>query len=199
MPETSLGAPSIDRHWLWAARTATVLSMLAVCMQVVEVMRRLFYEFGPFFLLVGLPVLIPYVLILERLRARSAKKGLALAVGWGSLIMCVSGLLLLASVTLYGTLLALTNAALVAAVIQTYYKMRPEPGDRPTLARGFGTAVFFLIFTFFLFYMVLTNQPSRIAANEASATSSLRALVTAQNKYANTNPEKGFATALAGC
>ena len=116
----------------------------------------IFFVFGPdaIGLMVVTLILLPYGRVLWHERKRAVKSGLALAIGWGSLMFIFpayeTAFLMIAPerdtwMTRAGLgLFALSQAALVTGVIKTYYKLDREPKDAITLAWGIAQAVLHL-------------------------------------------------------
>jgi hypothetical protein len=152
--------------------------------------------------LLGLPYVGHYLLTLWRLRAQTPKRGLALAVGTGSVVFVIAICLLVfvgpsqdwgwKPISYLGSL-ALVQALLVASAIRTYYSMPREAGDRKILWVGFKYgAAYLLIFLVGFAIWAPNSLRNPVAANQASAVGSLRTIDTAAltylSKYANGFP-----------
>jgi hypothetical protein len=161
----------------------------------------------PFFLL---PVWAPYAVVLLRLRSRKlqeVKKGLAVAVAGGSAALVLAILLAFVRHDALGfegrtfvaglAAFALTQTVLVAGAINTYYSLERAPGDGHLLRTRFALlgAWAFVVLLLALISAPISPEVKRIAANEASATFTLRTLVTAELTYAQTYPS-GFTDGL---
>jgi type IV pilus assembly protein PilA len=96
---------------------------------------------------------------------------------------------------LFPAFLLVLPVASAAIAIRVYYLMKPEPGDKRTLAKGYGGAIFCLFLTA-LFMPNLIDGHHRGSRNEASAVGSLRSINTSEVTYASTYG-KSFSPTLA--
>lgn len=200
-----------DLRWLRATRALAFFSLLLVVITAVP----------PFFdtpadgatslivVLFTAPLWLPYLWIVLRLRAKNAtsqKKGLALAVAYGSCIL-VPVVISVVVVPIEQSLrawktegpvavFALLQLFLVVSSVKAYYRMKPEPGDRRILRNRFawGLVSFFILVSAAIHIPCLLR--SKLAANEASAIGELRTICTAQSSYAEKHPDKSFAAGL---
>src|SRR3990172_1545479 len=177
--ETTLPTPEVDRGRVRAVRIATVACLLVTLPSLI------------------LPVM--FALVLWRLRQRTVKKGLALAVGMGSvgwiaLALVVSPIAKPGDWPFWWVLLCgVAQAFLVQAAVRTYYTMASEPGDRRMLvSTGFGPPVaaalmLFLAFVFVIEFFLFPRHPeSHAPHNEYAAVSVLIATNSAASSYAST-------------
>ncbi len=156
------------------------------------------------------PLGFPYLVILGRLMPRSQrKKGLALAICMGGVMLVIAVFVLLAvsggpaegsyrrmvwAVSVGGAALMIAaQAAMIIGAIQTYHSLPREPLDGRTLRRSATTtAVLFLLYFVFAATGIPGTVRSRTSANESSAVGALRTLNTSALTYAETYPKTGF-------
>jgi hypothetical protein len=195
--------PPVNRLWLLGIRIAALLGPLVfwvIILRPVFQIPRLYVSCGlarppkpDFPPLAGLLVTVPYVYILHALTGRPRKSGLAVALAMGSLAFLVSALTLVVMVedgasssghaVLVGVL-ALSQGALVATAIGTYYSIGREPGDHRTLALGaVPTALYLALFCFvWLPRMLIIGDPAPLGG----PVESLRTINAAEVTYAST-------------
>lgn len=202
---------SLSTRWLWGVRTAAGLSTLPLC---VTTFRTLFPGFRDpcadqpgASLLVLIPLTAPYLHIQFELGRRTQKRGLALAVVTGSVWFVIGILIVWVWLTerkiseglvkgLLTLILTLTQAALVASAIKTYYAMAREPRDRRALGWGFGAFLIYACTAAFFAISLPSLVRSAQGANQASAVGSLRTINAAQITYWHTYGS-GYSASLA--
>ncbi len=207
-PPTSAAVPQIpetpvSKGWLRVVRIATLVLLTPVGLCILLASIGLF----PFGLLLGGAFALYAWWLFSRLFGAKVKEGLAGAVGAGGAIVMIAviiGLLIIDQTQekiwqawAAASLTVLLSGILPAAAIRTYYTTRREPGDGRILAKGLVRGALFL---FILFTPMAIAIPSflrnPIAANQASAVSSLRTINTAEVTYASTY-DHGFTPSLA--
>jgi hypothetical protein len=206
-PQSEVSGSQLSLWRLRAVRTLALCSMLAI---LVPWYAAIFSDFGRrdlFELLIPIlffPLWLPYAWVFWGLRsnadAHTVKKALALTLGCGSLIFLLCSFLLYVtsfdadrlSAIAYALVVLLQIALLVGAVT-AYYSMKREPKDLQILA----TRIWVPIVGIAAAAIVVPNisVPKR-ASNEASSVGALRTINTAQAYYAQTHPDKGFASSL---
>ena len=142
IPGTPLVEKRVDTPWLWRVRIATVFSMLLVVVLAIVSWQRVFGDTEAFVSYWAAEVL--YLLILRRLLwAKPKKTGLPLAIGTGSLMFVLSGILCLQRYSnfewmsqSYFLLFALTQAALVGSAIKAFRSSQREGGANGRLKTG---------------------------------------------------------------
>ncbi|MGH9581083.1 MAG: hypothetical protein ACRD2R_08820 [Terriglobales bacterium] len=197
-----LPEPVLNRRALWQVRVAAIVSLVIMAAAVAGDDSRL----AAFLVPLG----VPYLVILGRLvGARWRKKGLALAISMGAVMLLVAVFVLLGVasdlspkgsyarrvwVISGGTVLMITaQLAMMLGAVRTYRSLPQEPLDRLTLRRSaVTTAVLFFLYFLFAATAIPSTLRSRTAANEASAVGTLRNLNTAARTYANSYPAIGF-------
>ncbi len=214
-------AREVNRRWLWGVRISTLVSILLLFVPPYLVVPHLgdpCADVSLAWLVVPLVALVPYLVILWRLRTTLAKgasnihKGVALAVPWG-LMVCLITLLvgwwwisqsnraeLVSPLGMGGwVLLGLSQLALVASAIKPYFLMALRAADWRILKRNSaGAGIFlFMILIVWVGSQLPLSSGGRRAANEYSTVGSLRTINSAQIYYADMSPEKGFAATLA--
>ncbi len=196
--EASPIAPRAGTRWLWAVRVTVFLSALF-----------------PFLILRGdvlfglMVFAIGYLLVLIRLHIKPVKGGLAWAVGMGSVGLLLGWRFLSILLSWAGgegqvrwwvgiSVFALSQAALVATAIKTYYTLGREVGDTRKLVGGFAVSTIFLIIAMLppaAEDPLYGNRP-KVLANQASAVGALRTINQSEINYASTY-EAGFSPSMA--
>lgn len=137
---------------------------------------------------------IPYLMILVKLRARTRKKGLALAACWGGAVALGLVPLFVDAVT-RGSIppeyravflvVCMLHALLFAAAVNAFRRLPREAADRSTFLLAFCGTPFLLLLAFM--GMVDRQRPphTRAYLNEFSAIGSLRKIRTASESYAS--------------
>jgi hypothetical protein len=159
-------------------------------------------------LLLPSPLWAPYIVILWNLReagqsdSKRVKKGLALAISWGSFILLLSTLLLFEGWTAckpdwrgmaLSSVIALIQAILVFSAIRTYYSLAHHADDRQILVtRAWLGITGIVLSALFVPTFVLPHH----AMFESVAVGSLRTIVVAQQVYSEEHKTKGFASCL---
>lgn len=217
-PETPLPHPEFNARALRIVQGAalTIVAILSVAVLVVLV-RPADPCAGSLIWVIPVLVLLvlPYLGILFRLREKTRKQGLALALWW-SAIPVVIGLLVLGgtvvdvmekgregrnlgellSVGGFWGLVALFHAVMFGAAIKTYYSIPREPGDWRKLADGLAGAVLLFIPLVVAAVAIPSMIRSPRAANESAAVGSLRAINVAAGTY-EADYGNGFPAGLA--
>jgi len=151
------------------------------------------------------PLWLPYAWVFWSLRsnadAHKVKKGLAVAVGCGSLIFLLCSFLLVQTsfdadprlATVYA-LVALLQIALLVGAMTAYYSMKREPKDLQILVTRLWVPIVGITAAAIVVPNIFLQER---APNEASSVGSLRTINTAQDEYARAHPDKGFASSLA--
>jgi hypothetical protein len=194
---------SVNRRWLLAAQISALLTVVVMVVPVTVTAIIGSFSQGPKHLLDTVYLAffwLPHLWVFWRLSGKteqSIRRGLGLAVSFGSFILLLSLFLpeIFASWRYAEPiLLPLLQFTLVVSAIKIYYFLRREPRERALLADiALGLVLFLLIHA----AVVLPNVAgSRQLANEASAVGSLHTLNTAEASYAEKYPDKGFAQAL---
>jgi type IV pilus assembly protein PilA len=193
---------AINTAMLWVVRITALLGPGLLWMALGQPFGRdpcvVGREFGQIDLLIGILLSLPYLHILLRLTGPKFKRGLALAVTTGLAGFLISTFFLLVDGTKgYTAAIVLSQAALVAAAIATYYLRGREAGDTRILVMGFGTVAIYLA----LFWLAPAVIPLFISirpyvANQYTVVGSLRTLNTSEITYSSTYTT-GFSPTLA--
>jgi hypothetical protein len=156
------------------------------------------------------PLGFPYLVMLGRLMPHSQrKKGLALAITMGAvmLVIAVFVLLAVAGGSAQGSyprmvwagwvggaaLMVAAQLAMIIGAIQTYNSLPREPLDGRTLRQSaMTTGVLFLLYLVFAGMAIPGTVRSRTSANESSAVGALRTLNTSALTYVTSYPKAGF-------
>ena len=194
-------------HWLWAVRIAAVASIGFV----LGGLRAVGHSHGAFDLMLFFNPfwLLWYLSVVWDVRRKTAKKGLALAVGLGSagfLILALWMTLVLSGDMVTGSdwpslgfagLLTLSQAVLGGSAIKAYYTMPREATDNRTLSYGLVVGGLLIIVPTFIAFLSLPGiRGSRIAVNHHLAVGTLRTINTAETTYSKTY-QAGFSPSLA--
>lgn len=212
-PESPVFGGRVDRRWLWAVRVAALLGLLFFLGVFLSFHWRDPEGFPAYLsFIVSLPVSLPYLVILWRLRRQPHKEGLAVAVAWGALMAAAALLVLLLLLAeefpqgdgwkwagllgFYGLFIG-NHAVIARGGVKLYYQLEKEPRDKRTLAWGVVAAGFF----FGLALMVMVALPGLLRspspANESTAVGTLRTLNVSLEAHASTYPQCGFPDSLA--
>ena len=192
---------------LWGLRLSGITTILLLFFVVFAYKCPCDSIWPPGFIL-PLCILFPCPLVLWWVRnasptaAEPIKRGLGLAVWWGSFILIIWPLVGKAAnlteesgwVIWIWRSLAVTQGVMVVSAIGTYYSMQREPTDWRVLKEGFYRTIVFLVILC-LPFAIPSFSPNRIRGNQASAVGSLRTLNTAQITYAAIY-EQGYAARL---
>lgn len=151
------------------------------------------------------PLWLPYAWVFWGSRssadAHTVKRALAVAVGCGSLMFLLCCFLL--AVTSFDTdrqsaiayaLVALLQIALLVGAIMAYYSMKREPKDLQILTNRLWVPIVGIAAAAIVVSSISLQER---APNEASSVGSLRTINVAQVSYAQTHPDRGFASSLA--
>ncbi len=194
--------PALNRRALWQVRIAAVVTLALMTAAVA------WDSSGMGFFLA--PLGFPYLVILGRLMPRSQrKKGLALAISMGAVLLVIAVVVLLAvggsfpqgsyprmvwAASVGGAALMIAaQLAMIIGAIQTYNSLPREPLDGRTLRRSATTtAVLFLLYLVLAAMAIPGTVRSRTSANESSAVGALRTLNTSALTYAESYPKTGF-------
>jgi hypothetical protein len=194
---------------LRVVRAAALCSLLSILLPWYGVIIHDFRQQDRVYLFVPVlffPLWLPYAWVIWRLRlaadVRTVKKALAVALGCGSCNFILFAFLL--GMTSFDVdrrsafayaLLALSQIALVASGVTTYYSMKRAPGDLRILATRLWVPVVGIAYAAILIpYLVFVRER---APDPEYGVSSLRTIVAAQVLYAQHHPDRGFATSLA--
>lgn len=199
----------VSLWWLRIVRTVALCSLLTILVPWYAVIFRDLSRQDRLDLLSPIlfcPLWLPYAWVFWGLRsnvtAHTVKKALAVAFGWGSLILVLFSFLLAVTsfdvdrqMAIVYALVVLLQIALLVATMKAYYSMDREPGDLQILATRLwvpvvGIAAVAIILPNLLFFRERAHY-------EASAVGSLRTINVAQVEYARTHPDRGFASSLA--
>lgn len=198
-------------RWALGARLAALICILPlVISSVIFFSPRLWNPCAEadamVWLVVFLPATLPYLHILYRLRLRGKpdERGLALAVGVGSLAGALGILLVVRALPriaddlagLTGVFLVITQTGLVASAIKTYYSTERDGSDRKRLGRGFASAAAYMG----LVFVMVVGVPGSLSSGSrsrraAEAVIVLRTINTAEAEYAE-KYGKGFSSGL---
>jgi hypothetical protein len=140
---------------------------------------------GPF---ISAPLWLPYLFVLLRLRGKTPKRGLALAIAMGCALFCPAIWFAWYALTwdarwwIPSTLVltAALQAAMVAAAVRVYRFLPASSGDRRILFWNCAYAIAALS----LLMLFSRNLPNRIAQNEEQAIWTLRVTNQAATEYA---------------
>jgi hypothetical protein len=207
-PQPEATGSQVSPWRLRAVRAIALCSMLAI---LVPWYAAIFSDFSRqdffklFIPILFFPLWLPYAWVFWGLRsyadAHTVKKSLAVAVGCGSLLFLLCSFLLVVTsfdadrkFAIAYALVALLQIALLVGAITAYYSMKREPKDLQILA----TRLWVPIVAIAAAAIVVPNiYLQERAPNEASSVGSLRTINVAQSYYAQTHPDKGFASSLA--
>jgi len=194
-PASSLDTTMISRR-LWAIRGAALGSMLVMFLaSVPELVAGRMY-----LLLATLPFQIPYLFVLGYLWKGLQKKGLALALGIGTVLGGVGLLLAVVAASEGGwTMLAflgvfvLVQVTLVVSAGGTYRTLGHERGDWRIMARGFvEPLIYFAVFA----VPIALSIPTFVADEKRKQTRPVVAWMEKTHRcaeaYASAHPELGF-------
>lgn len=199
--------PTLNRRALWQVCIAAIVSLAVMTAAVVWDDSGLAYFLAP----LG----IPYLVVLGRMIARSSrKKGLALAISMGAILLVIAVVVLLAvsgnlppqgylrrvwAASVGGAaLMVAAQLAMIVGAIQTYNSLPREPLDGRTLRQtATTTAVLFFLYLVFAGMAIPGSVRSRTSANESSAVGALRTLNTSAVTYAESYPKTGFPERIA--
>jgi len=194
--------PALNRRALWQVRIAAIVTLALMSAAVA------WDDSGMGFFLA--PLGFPYLVMLGRLMPRSQrKKGLALAISMGAVILVIAVFVLLAVGGSFpqgsyprmvwagwvggAVLMVAAQLAMIIGAIQTYNSLPREPLDGRTLRRSaMTTAVLFLLYLVLAATAIPGTVRSRTSANESSAVGALRTLNTSALTYAESYPKAGF-------
>ena len=194
--------PALNRRALWQVRIAAIVTLALMTAAVAWDNTGLAYFLAP----LG----FPYLVILGRLMPRSQrKKGLALAISMGAVILVIAVVVLLAVGSSFpqgsyprmvwaasvggAALMIAAQLAMIIGAIQTYNSLPREPLDGRTLRRSATTtAVLFFLYFVIAAMAIPGTLRSRTSANESSAVGALRTLNTSAVTYATSYPKLGF-------
>ncbi len=200
----------MSKRWILATLIAASLSLLfilvpALISDILDFQHD--YRFVIQILLPS-PLWAPYIVILWNLRATGqsdsirVKKGLALAISWGGLILLLSAFLLFEGWTAckqdrqgmaLSAVIALIQAVLVFSAIRAYYSLSPHADDRQILVTRSLLGISGLILSaLFIPTFVLPHQ----AMFESTSVSFVRTIVLAQQVYSEEHKTEGFASSL---
>ena len=194
---------ALNRRALWQVSIAAIVTLALMTAAVAWDTTELAYFLAP----LG----FPYLVILGRLMPRSQrKKGLALAISMGAVMLVIAGVVLL---TVAGgsfpqgsyrrmvwagsvggaALMISAQLAMIIGAIQTYNSLPREPLDGRTLRRSaMTTGVLFFVYLVIAATAIPSTLRSRTSANESSAVGVLRTLNTSAVTYAEIYPKTGF-------
>lgn len=186
----------VPRGSLWVVRVIALVFLLGLS---VDFLATAWFYLRPCVEspLLKLPMMlpaIPYVMILVKLRARSRKRGLALAACWSGAVTLGLGMLFVDAATvrsittLYRALLfvvCLLHALLFTAALTAFRNLPREVTDRRTFLLAFCGTPFLLLLAFT--GMIDRNRPphTRAYRNEVMAFISVREIRTASENYAS--------------
>jgi len=194
--------PALNRRALWQVRIAAIVTLALMTAAVAWDTTELAYFLAP----LG----FPYLVILGRLMPRSQrKKGLALAISMGAVLLVIAVFVLLAVGGSFpqgsyprmvwagwvggAALMVAAQAAMIIGAIQTYHSLPREPLDGRTLRRSaMTTGVLFFVYLVIAATAIPSTLRSRTSANESSAVGVLRTLNTSAVTYAEIYPKTGF-------
>ena len=195
LPASSPDTTLISRR-LWVVRGAALGSVLVMFLPSVPVLVA-----GPVYLLLAtLPFQIPYLFVLGYLWKGPQKRGLALALGIGTVLGSVGLLLALVAASEGGWpmlailgVFVLVQVTLVVSAGGTYRMLGRERGDWRIMARGFvEPLIYFAVFAL----PIALNIPAFVAGEKRKDT---RPVVEWMEKthrcaeaYASAHPELGF-------
>jgi len=206
-PQPEATGSQVSPWQLRAVRAIALCSMLAILVPWYAAIFSDFSRRDLFELLIPIfffPLWLPYAWVFWGLRsnadAQKVKKGLAVAVGCGSLIFLLCSFLLVVTsfnadrqLAIACALVALLQVALVAGAMTAYYSMKREPKDLHILAaRLWVPVVGIAVAAIVVPNLFIRERPH----DEASGVGSLRDIITAQVEYARAHPDKGFASSL---
>jgi type II secretory pathway pseudopilin PulG len=194
--------PALNRRALWQVRIVAIVTLALMTAAVA------WDDSGMGFFLA--PLGFPYLVILGRLMPRSQrKKGLALAISMGAVMLVIAAFVLLAVGSAFpqgsyprmvwagwvgvAALMVAAQVAMISGAIQTYHSLPREPLDGRTLRQcAMTTAVLFFLYLVLAGMAIPSTLRSRTSANESSAVGALRSLNTAAATYAESYPKAGF-------
>ena len=197
-----LPEPALNRRALWQVRIAAIVTLALMTAAVAWDTTELAYFLAP----LG----FPYLVILGRLMPRSQrKKGLALAISMGAVMLVIAVVVLLAVGSAFpqgsyprmvwagwvgvAALMVAAQLAMISGAIQTYNSLPREPLDGRTLRRSaMTTGVLFFVYLVIAATAIPSTLRSRTSANESSAVGVLRTLNTSAVTYAEIYPKTGF-------
>jgi hypothetical protein len=193
---------------LRAVRAIALCSMLAIFVPwyasiISDFSRQNFVKL--FIPILFFPLWLPYAWVFCGLRsaadAHTVKKALAVAVGCSSLIFLLCSFLLVVTsfdadrqLAITYALVALLQIALLIGATTAYYSMKREPKDLQILLTRLWVPIVGIAAAAIVVPNIFLQER---APNEASSVGSLRTINVAQVYYAQTHPNKGFASSLA--
>ena len=193
-PDTLPVTKPKDTYWLWAVGILALLS--PVCFWVTFQVG-----FEPEALLmpiITLPETLVCLRILWRLRAKTRKQGLALAVAVGSVSFLVGVLTLWGMATLScrrgpwgaasGGLFAISQLALITCAIKAYLAQKPQGDEKPTFGAEIFRRALFVGIPLLVFEVIPVPNliRSRSVGDGLSPVSILRSINTAEITYSST-------------
>jgi hypothetical protein len=151
---------------------------------------------------------VPFALIAFRIRAREEKRGLALAITWGTLFLVFTTWQLVESVAahlrgdssspqiLVGALLWLASCVLVASAIKAYYTTTGEAGDKRTILKAVGESAIGLALISVVGAVAIPPMGHNPKGNQALAVRSIRKIHECAARYAIYHANRGFPRTL---
>ncbi len=197
-----LPEPALNRRALWQVRIAAMVTLALMAAAVAWDSSGL-----AFFLA---PLGFPYLVMLGRLMPRSQrKKGLALAISMGAVMLVIAVFVLLGALggSAQGSyrrmvwaasvggaaLMVAAQLAMIIGAVQTYNSLPREPLDGRTLRQSaMTTGVLFFVYLVIAAMAIPGTVRSRTSANESSTVGALRTLNTSAMTYAESYPKTGF-------
>lgn len=197
--------PQASPWRLRAARALALCSLLLMLVPFCAVLFEIGLRFGMLLLVLFCPLWLPYVWLIWALRpnddARAVKKGLAVAIGFGALILILFSYLLVeisfeagSEPFFFFSLVVLFQIAFLVCAISTYYSMERQPGDLQILTAQVWIPFVGITLAAIVFPHLIHQEGPRY---ESSAVGSVRTIITAQDEYARIHADKGFASSLA--
>ncbi|MBZ5515623.1 MAG: hypothetical protein LAN62_12440 [Acidobacteriia bacterium] len=203
-PQISSPPPPVSQRWLWVVRAAAGISTIPswVAWATFASHPRVCAEKSGRELGVLIPVMLPYLHVLWRLRGKTLKKGLALAVVTGFLWVGLAWLPLVVVArevkNAFALILgfALLQVIMAAGAIKTYYTLPREDGDHQILGRGFVVFIAYVLICLIIMAWTIPDLTrSRFARTQASAVGVLRTVNVAEITFSQTY-QTGFAPGL---
>jgi hypothetical protein len=208
--QTPTPATRTTRRCLWAVRITTLLGPPVLIFSPEREpgcgggwVWRGFDIKHPADLVEAILLTLPYLVILWRLAGPKYKRGLAMAVTMGAAGSLISFLFLItfggpggAGDAIRTASFMISQLALVATAVATYYSMEREAGDGRTLMMGFVTTAIYGVLLLIGMPVVASISRESGVPSQSSAVGSLRTLNLSEVAYETTYPG-GYSPSLA--